>query len=217
MLVLFDLDGTIIDSTDLILATCEHTFDRHLRGGCPSRADLIATFGRSLPAVLRELAVAEGFADPDASADAMLSTYRDYQRQHHDVLMKPFAGVPEMLEVIKSQGHRLGLVTSKMQRTARRGLRLFDLEQFFDVAVFHDDTSRHKPAPDPLVAAAARAGADAGQTIYVGDSVHDIVAGRAAGMRTIAALWGPFDRAVLESQNPDALAERPEQVPALLH
>ena len=92
-LVLFDLDGTLVDTTDLILQSFAHAFDAHLPGRLPSRRDLVATFGRSLPAALQELAAENGAADPRALADEMLVTYRDFQRQHHDTLIRPFDGI----------------------------------------------------------------------------------------------------------------------------
>ena len=91
---------------------------------------------------------------------------------------------------------------------------MFDLERYFQTAVFHDDTERHKPDPAPLVLAAERAGRSPGEVIYVGDSTHDIVAGRAAGMKTVAVLWGPFSRHVLEAERPDSDHRTPRATPA---
>ncbi len=207
--LLFDLDGTLIDTTDLILQSFAWAFDRHLPGRLPSRRDLVATFGRSLPAALRELAAECGASDPEALGAEMLVTYRDFQKQHHDTLIQPFPGIADALAALHADGHRLGVVTSKMENYARRGMQIFDLERYFDVAVFHDDVTRHKPHPEPLLEAARRAGVDPSRGIYVGDSTHDIVAGRAAEMRTVAVLWGPFEREVLEAAGPDALASRP--------
>lgn len=214
-LVLFDLDGTLVDTTDLILQSFAHTFDVHLPGRLPSRADLIATFGRSLPAALEEMAALNGAADPRRLGDEMLSTYREFQRLHHDTLIRPFDGIAEMLSSLHARGHRLGVVTSKMQHFARRGMRLFDLERFFDVAVFHDDVTRHKPEPEPLLEAARRAGIAPEGAVYIGDSTHDVVAGRAAGMTTVAVLWGPFEREVLEAIGPDFLVSTPAALPDL--
>jgi pyrophosphatase PpaX len=214
--VLFDLDGTLIDTTDLILASCRHTFDRHLKAGCPPRAALIATFGRSLPESLLELAVAEGAPDAPAFAEEMLATYRAHNDAHHDALIRPFPGVPAMLRSLRRSGLRLGVVTSKREGSARRGLARFALERYFDIGVFHDDTVRHKPHPAPLVEAARRLDLPAREVLYVGDSVHDVAAGAAAGMRTIAAAWGPFARADLEAARPDRIADTPAEVVAVV-
>ena len=215
-MILFDLDGTLVDTTDLILRSFVHTFDVHSPGRAPSREALIATFGRSLPATLREMARDEGAENPEAWAAQMLATYRGFQREHHDRLIQAFDGVEDMLRELKADGHRLGVVTSKMEGFARRGLRLFGLEEYFEVGVFHDDTATHKPDPAPLLLAAERGGVAPSTVTYVGDSTHDIIAGRAAGMRTIAVLWGPFDRAVLEAERPDHLVAHPAELLAIL-
>jgi len=213
--VFFDLDGTLVDTTDLILASCAHTFERHL-GTVPPRAALVATFGRSLPEVLREVARGAGVADPDAEAAAMLATYRAHNDAVHDELIRPFDGVEQMLATLHAAGLHLGVVTSKRERAARRGLARYGFEGAFEVTVFHDDTVLHKPHPEPLLAAAARAGVAPSASVYVGDSVHDVAAGRAAGMFTVAALWGPFPRADLEAAGPAAVAALPADVPAIV-
>jgi len=215
-LALFDLDGTLIDTTELILQSFAYSFDAHLPGRLPTRADLVSTFGRSLPAALLELAVLNGAADPERLADEMLVTYRDFQRQHHDTLIQPFDGVGEMLADLHARGYSLGVVTSKMQHFARRGMRIFDLERYFDVAVFHDDVTRHKPDPEPLLEAARRAAVDPRDAFYIGDSIHDVVAGHAAGMTTVAVLWGPFEREVLEAVTPHHLVTAPAGLLELL-
>jgi pyrophosphatase PpaX len=209
---LFDLDGTLVDTTELILQSFAHAFDQHLPGRLPTRADLVSTFGRSLPAALLELAVLNGAADPERLADEMLATYREFQRHHHDTLIQPFEGISDMLADLDARGYRLGVVTSKMQHFARRGMRLFDLEKYFDVAVFHDDVTRHKPDPEPLFEAARRAAIDPRLAFYIGDSIHDVVAGRAAGMTTVAVLWGPFERKVLEAVAPDHIVKAPSEL-----
>lgn len=216
-LLLFDLDGTLIDTTDLILQSFAHAFDAHLPGRLPSRRDLVASFGRSLPAALEEMAAAAGAADPRALAAEMLATYRDFQHLHHDTLIRAFDGIGETLSALRAEGYRLGVVTSKMQHFARHGMRLFDLERHFDVAVFHDDVTRHKPHPEPLLEAARRAAADPHSAVYIGDSTHDVVAGRAAGMITVAVLWGPFEREALDAVAPDYLVASPADLLDLAH
>ena len=216
-LVLFDLDGTLVDTTDLILQSFAYTFDVHLPGRLPSRADLIATFGRSLPAALEEMAALNGAADPRRLGDEMLSTYREFQRDHHDTLIRPFDGIAEMLSSLQARGHRLGVVTSKMQHFARRGMRLFDLEDFFDVAVFHDDVTRHKPEPDPIQKALERMAAEPADAAYVGDSPFDIRAAKAAGVHAVAVAWGGIHSAeALEAEAPDALVRHAEELLAVL-
>ena len=117
--VFFDLDGTLVDTTDLILASCAHTFERHL-GSVPPRAEIVATFGRSLPEVLLEVAREAGAADPAGEADAMLATYRAHNDEVHDDLIKPFEGIEDLLTKLARERVHLGVVTSKRERSARR-------------------------------------------------------------------------------------------------
>ncbi len=109
----------------------------------------------------------------------------------------------------------LGVVTSKMQATARLALEMYELQDLLPLGVYHDDTDRHKPDPAPLIEAMRRGGLAPRETAYVGDSIHDMAAGRAAGVRNVAALWGPFDRADLQLELPDALVAAPEDLPHL--
>lgn len=210
--ILFDLDGTLVDTTELIFTSHEHTLARHLKGGTPGRDVLLRDFGRSLPETLREYALADEAADAAEAAEQMLQTYRDYHRAHHDRLVQPFPGMREALETLRDRGYVLGVVTSKIEATARWSMDLYELGSLMALGVFHDDTTRHKPDPEPLLLAARTGGLDCAQTAYVGDSVHDVAAGRAAGMYTVAALWGPFDRRDLELAGPDALAESPAEL-----
>ncbi len=208
--VLFDLDGTLVDTTELILSSHEHTLRRHLRNRAqPERPEILRYVGRSLIETLHEYAVSDQAADVAESAEQMLQTYREYQRANHDAMIRSFEGMREVLAALQERGYNLGVVTSKMEATARPALEMYDLAQYLPLGVFHDDTELHKPNPAPLLLAAEKGGLDTESTVYVGDSIHDMAAGRAAGMRTIAALWGPFPRADLELESPSAFASTP--------
>ncbi|MDP9378862.1 MAG: HAD-IA family hydrolase [Chloroflexota bacterium] len=212
--VLFDLDGTLVDTTELIISSHEHTLRQHLRSGWqPTRRDILRNVGRSLFETLHDYAVADKAADVAEASEQMLRTYRDYQRANHDDMIRPFEGMSETLGILRERGYTLGVVTSKLEENARLALDMYDLGGYFPLGVFHDDTERHKPDPAPLLLAVRKGGLDAPRTVYVGDSIHDMAAGRAAGMRTVAALWGPFPREDLELEHPEAFAKSP---PALL-
>jgi pyrophosphatase PpaX len=207
--VLFDLDGTLVDTIPLIVACYQHTLAAHLPGYDPGRRVLIGNLGRSLDQILLEYARAAGAAEPDRAARAMIETYRAYQRVQLPRLIRPYEGMRETLEALRSRGLTLGVVTSKVEWAARQTFDPYGLGEFLSVQVFHDDTERHKPDPEPLLFAAAKGGLDAARTVYVGDSVHDMAAGKAAGMGTVGALWGPSDREDLIAAGADELAERP--------
>lgn len=214
--VLFDLDGTLVDTIPLILACYQHTLATHVPGYDPGRKAIIANLGRSLDDILFDFAAAAGAADPAAESRAMLATYRAFQRENLNRLIRPFAGMREMLEGLRARGLTLGVVTSKVEWAARETYEHYGLGEFLSIAVFHDDTERHKPDPQPLLYAAAKGGLDVARTVYVGDSIHDMAAGKAAGMRTIAALWGPSEREDLVRAGADELAERPGDLQAII-
>lgn len=207
--VLFDLDGTLVDTIPLILACYQHTLAAHLPGYDPGRKAIIGNLGRSLDDILFDYASGAGAADPAAISREMLTTYRAFQRETLGRLIRPYEGMSEALEQLRGRGLTLGLVTSKVEWAARECYEYYGLGEYLSIGVFHDDTQRHKPDPQPLLLAASKGSLDAARTVYVGDSIHDMAAGKAAGMRTIGALWGPFEREDLVQAGADELADRP--------
>ena len=203
--VLLDLDGTLIDSLRLILDSYHHTLARH---GLPPRTDEEWLKGVGTPLTVQ---LAE-WRDEIGTIEAMIATYRDYNLKHHDRMVTVYPGVLEAVREIKAAGLQTGLVTSKNRQGALRGLQLVGLEALMDVLVCADEVTNPKPHPEPVEKAVALLGADPATTVYVGDSVHDIHSGRAAGVRTAAALWGPFGRAQLEDARPDFWLETPEDL-----
>jgi pyrophosphatase PpaX len=214
--VLFDLDGTLVDTIPLILACYGHTLAAHLPGYDPGRQAIIGNLGRSLDAILLDYARAAGAPDPEATSRAMIETYRSFQRVHLPQLIRPYDGIGETLAGLRARGLTIGVVTSKVEWAARETYERYGIGEFLSVEVFHDDTERHKPDPEPLLLAAAKGGLDVARTVYVGDSVYDMAAGKAAGMRTVGALWGPNSREELLAAGADELAEKPADLLALL-
>jgi len=214
--VMFDLDGTLVDTIQLILSAHRHTLAQHLKGPVPPEAVIIRNLGRPLRDSLREYAAADGSPDAAGLAARMVDTYRAFQYEHHDRLVKGYDGVPETLVELRKRGYALGIVTSKARGIAMVVINAFDLAPLVDVMVFLEDTVRHKPGPDPLLEAARRGGFDPRRGLYVGDSIHDIAAGRAAGMKTAGALWGPFERSELEAAGADVVLETPRELLPLL-
>jgi pyrophosphatase PpaX len=205
---LFDLDGTLIDSVRLILDSYHHTLAAH---GIPPRTDDEWLRGVGTPLTVQ-------FAPwkDHPGIEAMIATYRDYNLAHHDSCVTPYPGVVEAVRAVKAAGMATGLVTSKNRGGALRGLRLCGIEELMDVIVGADEVVHPKPHPEPVLKALGLLGADPGTAVYVGDSTHDMESGRAAGVWTAAALWGPFARAALEPTEPDFWLERPADLPRLV-
>jgi len=199
--VLFDLDGTLIDSIGLILASMRYAFDK-CEAAAPSDAEWLTGVGTPLRTMF------ERYASDDESIDRFIAAYREHQFANHDLLVTCFDDVPDTIAALKSRGHPLAVVTSKTNALARRGLEHVGLASYFDTIVGCDACTRHKPHPEPVLTALDRLGYEPGEALFVGDSVHDIEAGNAAGVLTIAALWGPFTRDQLAGAEPGRFAER---------
>lgn len=207
--VLFDLDGTLIDSIQLIIDSYHHTLAVH---GIPARTDQEWLDGIGTPLRVQ---FAEWAHDEERMA-AMIDTYREYNIFHHDSRVRVYPGVVDMVQAVRAAGCRTGLVTSKNRVGAFRGLRVAGLEEAMDVVIGADDVVHPKPHREPVDRAVAHLGADPATTVYVGDSVHDMHSGRSAGVRTAAVLWGPFGRSDLEPASPDYWLEHPRELVSLL-
>ncbi len=203
--VLFDLDGTLIDSIDLIIDSYLHTFDTH---GVvpPTRTEVLAGIGTPLRTV---------FASHVGDESTMLewiATYREFNLAHHDARVRVYPGVVDLVKRIRAAGMRTGLVTSKNHHGARRGLALIGLEDDMEVVVGADDVVHPKPHPEPVLRALELLGMPASTCLFVGDSHHDVHSGKAAGVATAGVTWGPFDRAHLEIACPDHYCATPEEL-----
>lgn len=204
--VLFDLDGTLADSVGLILECYRHTMRVHL-GTVPEDGRWLAGLGTPLAVQLAE------FARSAEEVAAMVRTYVSHQRQVHDDMVRPYPGVRPVLDALAAAGVGLAVVTSKRHEMATRTMQRCGLAGLFAVVVTPDEVTRAKPDPAPVQAALAALGVgDPRQALFVGDAPVDIQAGRAAGARTAAALWGAFPRVVLEATAPDYLLAAPEAI-----
>jgi pyrophosphatase PpaX len=202
---LFDLDGTLLDSVRLILDSYHHTTTVH---GLPRRSDQewLAGLGTPLRVQFRDS------VRPDLTMDQLVATYREFNLANHDLMAAAYPGVVDVLRQVRARGIRFGLVTSKNQYGARLGLKLMGVEEEFEVVIGADDVVNPKPHPEPVLKALDLMKVRKEEAVYIGDSVHDMESGRAAGVRIAGVLWGPFTRPELERTKPDDWLERPEQL-----
>jgi pyrophosphatase PpaX len=194
--ILFDLDGTLLNTNNLVLETLQHTIQTHL-GIKISDEKLYKYFGQPLVSIMADL-------DP-AQAAEMVLTYRKYNVLRHDDLVELFPRVSETLASVKRKNVPVGVVTSKIRKFAHRGLELFGLESCFNVFITFEDTEKHKPEPDPILKALGELNLRAGKDdiIMVGDSPYDIRCAQNAGVLSAAVGWSLHPREVLESCKPD--------------
>ncbi len=207
--LLFDLDGTLIDSVRLILDTYHHVVRTH---GLPPRTDdeWLAGLGTPLVSQFRD------WANDPVLFPQLLATYREYNLAHHDSRITIYPGIAELMRELKRRGHPTAIVTSKNRAGAERGLRLVGLMETFDVIVGADDVKNPKPHPEPVHLALERLGLATDGAFMIGDSVHDINAGNAAGVGTVAVTWGPFTREQVAVANPTHVIASPDELLALL-
>jgi len=207
--VLFDLDGTLVDTNDLITATFRHVLKAKL-GLDVTPEELYAYFGEPLVQTLTRFS-------PDR-AEELTDAYREWNVLHHDELIRQFGGVSDAVRSLHQAGLKLGVVTSKRTEMALRGLRVCGMDRLFSVVVGLDQTAKHKPNPEPALLAIQRLNEVPGSHILmVGDSKFDILCGRSAGIKTAAVGWTKQTRAELSGSQPDIWIERPQDlVPAIL-
>jgi pyrophosphatase PpaX len=179
--VLFDLDGTLIDSGPMILASFRHATRSVLGREIPDR-ELVASAGG-----LRLEDQMSAF-DP-GRVDELVEAYRAHNTPLHEQL-ECCAGMEGALAELKVQGRTLGVVTAKRRMTVELAFRRLGIERWFDVVVTCDDTAAHKPDPEPILLALERLGARPEEAAYVGDSPFDVGAARAAGVFAVAVSWG---------------------------
>ncbi|MFW6084887.1 MAG: HAD-IA family hydrolase [Gemmatimonadota bacterium] len=208
--VIFDLDGTLIDSLGLILASYRHTMETHLGRRMPDEL-WVRGMGTPLDVQMR------GFARNEAEAEAMVRTYERHNLAHHDELVRPYPGVRDAVAELRARGLTLAIATSKRSEATRLGLRACGFpEEWFASIVTANDVSRPKPDPQPVEMALERSTEDdPSRAVYIGDSVHDMRSGRAAGVLTAAVLWGPNSRETLQVAEPDLWMEEPAMLSRL--
>ncbi len=200
---IFDLDGTVVDTIDLIRDSFRHASRAVLGEQLPDEV-LMANVGQPLKTQMRLLS--------PARAEEMYNAYRKFNHARHDQLIRSFPGIESVLGELKRRGAQLAIVTSKSRDTVKMAFRTIPVEHFFETVVATDDTEFHKPHPQPIMLAMRRLDADAGESVYIGDSPFDIEAGQAAGVATAAVGWGIFPAVRLKELEPDYYFDKPEEI-----
>ncbi|MFD3446517.1 pyrophosphatase PpaX [Microbacteriaceae bacterium 4G12] len=192
--VLFDLDGTLINTNELIIASFLHTLDKYYPGKY-TREDVLPFIGPSLD---------ETFSSIDAErTEELIECYRYFNHENHDALVEEFETVYETVKELYEKGYKLGVVTTKIRKTVEMGLKLGRLMEFFDVVVTADDVEHVKPDPEPILKALALLDSKPEEAIMVGDNHHDILGGKNAGTKTAGVAWSLKGQKYLESYHPD--------------
>ena len=206
--VLFDFDGTIMDTNNVILMSWQHTF-RTLENREEDETKLTATFGEPLENTLERFF-------PNVPVEESIEVYRSFQRTNFSDLITLFPGMKEQVMKCKALGYKTGLVTSRFKRTAMEGLEKFDLTKYFDVIITPEDTDKHKPDPEPVNIALERLGAKPENAVMLGDTMFDIQCANNAGVGSILVSWSLAlagkTKEDLGENAPDYIINNPEEL-----
>ncbi len=194
--LLFDCDGTLIDTYDIILTSMRHTVNTLLE---QSRSDEELMRGVGTPLADQMLYFLDG---DEARVEEIVELYRQHNDTIHDEGIRSFPNVKDALDELKDLGYKMGVITSKRHFMANRGLEICGIRDYFDVLIGSDDFPLHKPDAGPILEGCRLMGANPSNCAYIGDSPYDIQAANAAGCLSVAALWGMFEPDTLRSKDP---------------
>jgi pyrophosphatase PpaX len=212
---LFDFDGTLVDTTELIYQSLRHA-SREVLGHEPPRETLMANVGQPLPDQMAALVETEtdDTAENDRLVDELLESYRTQNEKLHEDLIEEFPGVEEALARLRDAGVKIAVVTSKRRVSVEMAIETFPgLDNVANHFVTMEDTDQHKPKPAPLLKGLELLGdVPPEEAAYVGDSPHDVDAAHAAGVTSVAVSWGAFPEKFLKEKQPDYLVPDIEAV-----
>lgn len=204
--ILFDLDGTLLNTNELVVKSFQHTLKRELNLDV-AEDRLYQYFGEPLRDTLGRFA-----AD---RVEELVQVYREFNIANHDRLVTPFPGVEETVKQLSAQGLKLAVVTSKIKKTAMMGLKLCGLEDYFQVVIALEDTEHHKPHPEPILKALEILELEKNQVIMVGDSTYDIRCAKNAGIRCAAVSWTTLPQQIIQQEGPDYLVKDMMELPTI--
>jgi len=205
--ILFDLDGTLLDTNELIIQSFQHTYQRHLNKQV-DKEDIIKNFGEILKITLDREFGEEG--------EEAIKTYRGFQVGNFEKLIAIHEGVKEGVIELHRQGYKLGVVTSRLNDSAIRGLNHFGLKDYFESIIGADDTDQHKPDPTPAFMALKELGGKPEETLLVGDSSYDVLCGKNAGITSVVVGWSALPMDIILKYEPDYVVDSMEELLALV-
>ncbi len=208
--ILFDLDGTLLDTAEDILAALNAALRAH---GLPELTARAAEKGIGNEARMIAHALSGGREHP--LYEQVRATYRERYAQGLANRSVPYPGIPALLARLREHGYRLAVVSNKAQEWVDI-LRARFFADTIAVAVGQIQSVAPKPAPDMAFAALRQLGSEVARAVFVGDSEYDIETARAAGMPCLCVSWGFRRREALEAAAPAAIADTPRALEALL-
>lgn len=196
--LLFDFDGTLADTNELILSSFEHVLEKHFPGRF-GREEMLPFIGPTLHDTFSSIA-------PDMT-DQLIHEYREWNLAHHDDYVTEFEGVTDTLRKLYDLGLKMAVVSTKKRDMVERGVNLLGITPYFETVIGLDDVTKPKPDPEPLLLALDRLGRIPAESLMIGDNFHDILGGRNAGVRTAAVAWALKGEEYLQTFKPDYMLQ----------
>jgi pyrophosphatase PpaX len=207
--VIFDFDGTLIDTNDVVMESWVQTYAT-LGIIPPSKEELLKTFGEPIAVTVHRVF-------PDKNPEEVISAYRAYQTEHFEEMIKIFPGIYNLVRTLAERGFNLGVVTNRLKHTTHIGLEKFKIDKYMGTVIAFGDTEKSKPAPDPLFMALDRLMSIPERALYIGDTGIDMETGRAAGVKTVLVGWAVAGAKLLGADGPaDYQINRPEELLMLI-
>jgi len=201
--VIFDLDGTLIDSAPDLLGTLNVLMSD--LGRRPLKLDEVRhAIGHGAKSLIRNGALLTGDALEEAEIDVLFEKYLAHYSANIVVKTKPFPGAREVLEALKQNGTALAVCTNKLDSLTHRVLEALNLKSYFDVIVASDTYEKMKPDPMGILNIMNETGAAPEATLFVGDSKTDLDAARAAGVDVVLVDFG-YSKIPVYQLKPDAI------------
>lgn len=194
--VLFDLDGTLIQTTEIIIETFKVTFQKYFPHIQLSDDDYTNMLGQTLFTTFGY------YTSNQDEINEVVQFYRTYSDDIIEQGLKSYPGAVEIMTFLKKKNVKIGVVTSKMRHVATHHLKLTGLVDFIDRLVGYEDVTEHKPSPEPILKALQLFGTKPQSTIYIGDHENDIISAKKAGILTCAVTYSQRLKEML-SYNPD--------------
>lgn len=200
-LLIFDLDGTLLDTEMSIVNSFEEVLAKHRPDLVLTPQDKVSFLGPTLKQSFEKYC-------PGQDTDMLIAEYREKNRQAHlDGLVKPIKGVPELLEYLKAEGYPVAIASSKRTETIKLGLSVTNLEDYFDTIIGVEQQTNVKPDKECIVKAYKAKGYSMDNTIYVGDSITDVECARNAGVYAIAMVSNELKRQELIDSKPNKVID----------
>ena len=207
--ILFDFDGTVMDTNKVIIESWQHTY-RTLTGHDGNVDYILATFGEPL-----ELSLENAF--PDVPVDESVNVYRTWHRDNFMTMIELFPGIMDLLTEIRKRGYKTGIATSRVEKTLYQGLEKYNIRKYFDAIVTVEDIANPKPEPDTVIRALQKLDSRPENAVMVGDTRLDILCARNAGAMSVLVGWsvslaGKTKEDFAPGEAPDFIIDKPNDL-----